>query len=407
MDNTPRLLPAKFRFKPLLACICTAGLIGSCTLPQTLIGDSSSRAEDNPIPPSGSSVEPVRRVIALGRIRPSGEVLKLSVPNAEDSRVNQILAKEGDYVEKGDVIAILQGHKRRNLNLEEARKSVLLQQAHLENVRAGSSKQSEVSAQEASIRRLEAMRRNQLQENEAAIARARAELVQAQNEYDRNSNLHEQGVISSLALEQLEESLSVAKASLQERLAQLENTSQTMTEEIQQENELLESLGEVRPEDIRIATIELEQAKIAVRQREADLEDTLVRVPISGQILRFNTKIGERVNTQEGIAELGQTNQMIALAEVYESDISKVERGYPVKISSENGGFEGQVEGVVDAISLQVGKRTLSEGGENPFDNVTTRIVEVRAKINPEDNPKVSSLTNLQVRVEILIPEQS
>lgn len=33
---------------------------------------------------------PVTAVVALGRIEPEGEVIKLSVPNAQDSRVNQI-----------------------------------------------------------------------------------------------------------------------------------------------------------------------------------------------------------------------------------------------------------------------------------------------------------------------------
>ncbi|MGD1930846.1 MAG: hypothetical protein ACFB12_18240, partial [Leptolyngbyaceae cyanobacterium] len=45
------------------------------------------------------------RVVALGRLVPKGEVIQLSVPNAEDSRVNQILVTEGDFVEAGQVIA--------------------------------------------------------------------------------------------------------------------------------------------------------------------------------------------------------------------------------------------------------------------------------------------------------------
>ncbi|MEM6521700.1 MAG: HlyD family secretion protein, partial [Cyanobacteria bacterium P01_C01_bin.70] len=35
-------------------------------------------------------------VVALGRIEPEGEVIRLSVPNAADSRVNEIRVAESD-----------------------------------------------------------------------------------------------------------------------------------------------------------------------------------------------------------------------------------------------------------------------------------------------------------------------
>ena len=50
-----------------------------------------------PAPPANVAV--ANRVVALGRLVPKGEVIQLSVPNAEDSRVNQILVTEGDFVE--------------------------------------------------------------------------------------------------------------------------------------------------------------------------------------------------------------------------------------------------------------------------------------------------------------------
>ena len=58
----------------------------------------------------------------MGKLIPKGEVIKLSVANAEDSRVNQILVEEGDRVKKNQVIAILQGIDRRERDLEEAEK---------------------------------------------------------------------------------------------------------------------------------------------------------------------------------------------------------------------------------------------------------------------------------------------
>ncbi|NEP18422.1 MAG: HlyD family efflux transporter periplasmic adaptor subunit [Leptolyngbya sp. SIO4C1] len=346
-------------------------------------------------------VDAVAQVVALGRLSPAGEVIQLSVPNAEDSRVNQILIEEGDFVEAGEVIAILQGFERRQRDLEEAQKTVELYQARLAQLRAGEGKQAEIAAQAANIDRLEAQQRNEILEREAAIVSAEAELRQAQLTYDRNRALVQDGALSQAQLDQSREDLERAAATLAQRQAQLRNTQQTLSEQIEQERNMLANLTEVRPVDVQVAQAELERAKIAVEQRQADLADTQVRVPVAGQILRINTRVGERVNTQEGIVELGNTQQMVAIAEIYETDVAQVAVGQPATLTSEYGGFEGSIRGTVEHIGLQVGTRSLSEGSTNPTTDENQRVVEVRIQIHPDDSPKVASLTNMQVRVEI------
>jgi HlyD family secretion protein len=126
-----------------------------------------------------------------------------------------------------------------------------------------------------------------------------------------------------------------------------------------------------------------------------------VRVPISGQILRINTRVGELVSTQQGIAELGRTNQMYAIAEVYETDIVKVRPGQQATITSEYGGFGGEIQGKVDEIGLQIGKTRLNQDQTNPTNDVNARVVEVKIRLNPQDSPKVAALTGMQVRVKI------
>jgi multidrug efflux pump subunit AcrA (membrane-fusion protein) len=157
----------------------------------------------------------------------------------------------------------------------------------------------------------------------------------------------------------------------------------------------------IRPEDVRVAEIEVEKAIIAVDKIKADLEDTKVKVPISGQILRINTRVGEQVNTEQGIVELGRTNEMYAIAEVYETDIGRVSIGQPAIVSSEYGGFTGKLKGTVEHLGLQVGEKQLVESAEDPTQDENSRIVEVKVRINPEDSKKVAGLTNMKVRVEI------
>lgn len=152
---------------------------------------------------------------------------------------------------------------------------------------------------------------------------------------------------------------------------------------------------------MEIAKAELEQALIQVQQKKAELDDTQARAPITGQILRINTRVGEQVNTEQGIAELGQTKQMYIVAEVYETDIVRVQKGQIVTINSEYGGFKGEIKGKVDQIGLQIGKTRLNQDQTNPNNDVNARVVEVKIRIDPEDSSKVSALTGMQVRVKI------
>jgi HlyD family secretion protein len=86
----------------------------------------------------------------------------------------------------------------------------------------------------------------------------------------------------------------------------------------------------------------------------SSLDDFYVRSPVAGQILKINTRVGEQVNTSQGIVELGRTQQMYAIAEIYETDVGKIRVGQRASIISEHGGFAGAVHGTVDHIGLQI-----------------------------------------------------
>ncbi|MEG3859830.1 efflux RND transporter periplasmic adaptor subunit [Microcoleus sp. herbarium12] len=67
---------------------------------------------------------------------------------------------------------------------------------------------------------------------------------------------------------------------------------------------------------------------MATKQKaQVDLNLSYVKAPVSGSLLKVHTRAGERINTQDRIIELGHTDQMYAVAEVYETDIAKVRNG--------------------------------------------------------------------------------
>ena len=116
------------------------------------------------------------------------------------------------------------------------------------------------------------------------------------------------------------------------------------------------------------------------------------------QVLKIHNRPGEII-TSEGIAELGETSQMYAVAEIYESDIKEVKNGQNVQITSDS--FPGELKGTVERIGLQVKKQNVIN--TDPSANIDNRVVEVRIRLDPTSSQKVTGLTNLQVKVAINI----
>ncbi|MDJ0690774.1 MAG: ABC exporter membrane fusion protein [Xenococcaceae cyanobacterium MO_188.B32] len=340
-------------------------------------------------------------VTALGRLEPEGEVIKLSVANAQDSRVNKLFVEEGDRVKAQQLIATLQGLDQKQAELAEAEQNVVVYRAKLEQIKAGEAKRGEIAAQKANIARLKAQLRTETIEREAEIADARAELKNAEINYNRYQNLYRDGAVSKSDLDDHQELYQRAQAKLERVRARLENTVSTLQEQITQEQAMLDKLSEVRPVDLAEAQAELDYAIARVKRIESELEDYYVRVPIDGQILKINTLVGEQVDTSKGIVELGRTNQMYAIAEVYETDVGRVKVGQKATIISEHGGFEGKLRGTVDHIGLQIKKQDVLES--DPAADKDARVVEVKVRLDPQDSEKVDGLTNLQIRVKIAL----
>jgi HlyD family secretion protein len=159
---------------------------------------------------------------------------------------------------------------------------------------------------------------------------------------------------------------------------------------------VLEKIVEVRPVDIAVARAELEEAKADAQQAQANLNIAYLRAPKEGQILKINTRPGEAIS-DKGIVALGKTDNMYAIAEVYETDISKIRIGQKATVTSF--GFLGQLSGVVDEVGLQIGKKDVLN--TDPTADVDSRVVEVKVRLDRDSSKQVSGLTNLQVNVVV------
>ena len=142
------------------------------------------------------------------------------------------------------------------------------------------------------------------------------------------------------------------------------------------------------------AQMDLDIALADIAAASASLELSVVRSPLRAQVLEIHAYPGERVGPQ-GIMELGRTDRMYAVAEVYETDITAVKVGQLASIKAP--AMDEALSGKVERISLKVGR--LDAVGTDPIAKTDARVVEVFILL--DDSEAVSRFTNMQVKVEI------
>ncbi|AFY49629.1 ABC exporter membrane fusion protein, DevB family [Nostoc sp. PCC 7524] len=378
------------------------------------------------------SIPQVTTVTALGRLEPQGKVIKLSAPSSsQGSRVEQLLVKEGDRVKTGQLIAILDNRDRLEAAYQEAQEAVKLAQINLAKIQAGA-KDGEIAAQRAEVARIQAQTVGNEREQKEAIARLEAqwqgektaqqatikrlaaELKNAQIEFQRYQQLSSDGAISQSAFDSkrlnvdtITQQLDEAQANLQridstgqkqisEAKTALARINATGDQQLSAATATLDKIAEVRPVDVAAAKAEVSRTIAAAKQAKANLAQAYVKAPQDGVIFDIHTRAGEVVSN-DGIVEIGQTNQMYAVVEVYQSDINKIRSGQQVQISSNS--LSGQLRGTVDWIGWKVQRQNIIN--TDPSENIDARVVEVHVRLDETSSQKAAKFTNLQVKAVI------
>jgi HlyD family secretion protein len=224
----------------------------------------------------------------------------------------------------------------------------------------------------------------------------RQQIAEAQSKYNQTVATLNQQIIENKATQQ--KITSTARQQLAEAKANYDTSVATTNQQIAAAQATLAKIAEVRPVDVAGAQAELARARATVRQAQGELADAYIRAPIAGEILKVHTRAGEAPSTN-GIVEMGQTSQMVAVAEVYESDIRTLKVGQTATIKSESGAFTQKLKGTVSAIGLQIGKKDVLS--TDPAADSDSRVVEVKIAIDPTDSTAVKGLTNSKIAVTI------
>ena len=251
----------------------------------------------------------IRAVAALGQLAPSGEIRQLAAPISQfgsSPRITEILVKEGDFVKKGDTLAIFENREKLIADLE------------------------------------------------------------------RNDNL----------INTINDEITLKNDQIKRYELALSKNAYSFVQLSQRKDELLK----------------LQKQKINYigdkKNIEIDLFNSKLRSPIDGFILGINTRVGERPKN-EGILDIGSSQNMEALIEVYESDIDRVFISQDVELSSENGGFQKTLKGKVIRISPQVKQRKVLS--TDPTGDADSRIIEVLVKLDKASIDVVQNYAGMKV----------
>ena len=317
----------------------------------------------SPEVPASAPSSPPSGVGALGRLEPGWKIRSLSpASSAEGSRVEQLFVEEGDIVQAGTVLAILDTHARRKASLAEAEAQVAVAQSRLALTRAGT-KPEEIAAQEA------------------LVLKHRALTEQAELAFQRSRRLMAGRTISNEEFEQ----------------RKFEFTSQSAL--LNQAEKTLAALKVVRAEDIAVMEAELTKAKAGVTHALAELESSRIVAPIDGRILKISTRAGERIQ-ESGVLEIGDTSNMHAVAEVYESDVPRIRVGQPATVRIQS--LPGVLNGNVVHVGWRVGRRVVLDN--DPVKDTDARVVEMRIKLDSASSARVAGLSYARVEVSIDAP---
>jgi HlyD family secretion protein len=349
-------------------------------------------------PPTTQSTAPVQPMISsLGRLEPAAKVIRIAAPVALDGdRVLELPVTEGSSVTAGQVIAVLDSRNRLQDEVRQAQAQVTLAEAKLAQVRSGTP--AEVLALRAEIARLQAEQSGAVSAQRAEIQRWQSEERNARTEYNRFQQLYREGAISASLLDEKRRNLETASAQVREAEAQLGRSSGTIQAQLRTAQANLDKVLDVRPVDVQAAQAELTGARVAVQRAKTQLEQAFIRAPISGKILKINTRPGEKISN-DGIVDLAQTNDMTAIAEVYQNDIGKIRVGQSAYITSP--AFSGRLNGTVVEVGQQVNRQNVFSN--QPGEILDRRVVEVKIRLTPQASRQVSALTNLQVQTSILL----
>jgi HlyD family secretion protein len=285
------------------------------------------------------------RIASRGKIEPLDGIIRVSARSisGQPSIVGDLRVKEGDHVRTGQIIAVLDSYHQMEAVVRDLQAQVAVAEQRVADVKAGG-KKADKAAGEAEIARLEALLANERQE---------ADLYE--DLFRKGSATIGERDQRQVAVAATVQAINAAKARVS-------------------------GVDEVRDVDVKLAEEEVRASQANVARAEAELQASTVHAPCDGQVLSVRAHRGEEVGP-EGLVELVRTDRMYVIAEVVESDVSRVKVGQSATITG--AALKEPLHGKVESIGMRVGKDTLYP--TDPVALLDARVVEVKIRLDPSE----------------------
>ncbi len=269
------------------------------------------------------------QIKANGLVQP---VRKINISPKEAGSVAELLVREGDSVESGQVIARMD-NEQLQAQVDQYREGLGRSQAELDQKLAGNRPEEIAKAEAAVI------------QNEAQIQAAQSKAQLATTKLERQQFLADKGAISREALDEARTEVLNANDSISQFQASLSVAQQ----------ELAQQQNGARIEEIEQSRAQVAEAAAQLQIYQIQLNNAVVRAPFSGIITRRFTDVGDFVApttsasstdgaTSASIAEL--SSGLEVEAKVPEASIARISAGQEVEVRSDSYPdqvFEGQV----------------------------------------------------------------
>lgn len=328
------------------------------------------------------------RVVALARLQPAGGILELGgVPG---DRIDKISVKPGQAVTKDQKLVVLESAKLRQLELEgaqsqldDANKRLISEQTYgdavVREADAGFDEAKlddlEVTAQERRIKSLE-LQAETAERNYQRTAKLSAEITSPQ-QLDQVKLLRDQAA-NELAAAQDQMKKLKAGRDLKQRVAKLK------------QEEAIAGRGKID------AAVPLESLRKAVAAAGERLKQSTLTAPSDGVVLEVLGDEGDAVGPTP-IIRLGNVAQMVAIAEVYETQARTVRPGQQCELTAD--ALPRKLSGTVERVGTMVGKnRMLSV---DPTHGADAHVVEVRIALDAESSRAAGTFVGLQTTATI------
>lgn len=236
--------------------------------------------------------------------------------------VRKILVDEGDIVNKGDTLAMIDSSKIK-AQVAEAEATAGEAGARLRQMESGFRPEDVTMAKDR-------------------VDRTEALYLRAADEYQRQERLYQKDAATRQDRDRAEERMKVTSAEWNEAKTSLQKYRK----------------GE-RKEDVNAARAALSRSNAEVNYYRALLSDYTITSPINGVVTERLKKTGEMVDVGTPILRLINPDKMRIRAEVDETDAGKVKPGMKVEVGTESSGgriYRGEVTRVLPYVKRKAQK---------------------------------------------------